>query len=148
MFKISSTPLDINAIREACLASECGGYCSFEGWVRNHHQGKHVKALSYEAYTELGEKEGNLVIQEALTKFEIEHAYAVHRVGDLAIGELAVAIGVSSAHREASFDACRYIIEQIKARVPIWKHEHYVDGSNEWVACHCGVAANHHEHQH
>ncbi len=143
MFSISADPINQQSIHDACLASQCGGYCSFEGWVRNHHQGKAVKALSYEAYIQLAEKEGNLIIQEALAKFDIQHAHAVHRIGDLAIGEMAVGIGVSSAHREAAFEGCRYVIEQIKGRVPIWKHEHYIDGSTDWVACHCGADVQH-----
>ena len=142
MFKISSAPIDQQAIHRACQAQECGAYCSFEGWVRNHHKGKSVKALSYESYQELAEKEGNLIIQEALEKFDIQHAHATHRVGDLSIGDMAVGIGVSSAHRQASFDACSYLIEQIKGRVPIWKNEHYTDGSTDWVACHCGSHAH------
>lgn len=109
---------------------------TFEGWVRNQNDGRPVTALEYEAFGELAEREGAKVLAEAREKFPVVVAVCVHRTGRLEIGGLAVWVGVSAAHRAAAFDACRYIIDEVKARVPVWKKEHYADGGPaEWVNC-------------
>ncbi len=120
----------------------CGGYVSFEGWVRNHNDGRDVQQLEYEAYESLGVKEGQRIIGEAMERFQIEHALCVHALGSLELGHMAVWVGVSSHHRDAAFAACRYIIDEVKHRVPIWKKEHYTDGDSGWVNCEaCASAA-------
>jgi molybdopterin synthase catalytic subunit len=122
-----------------CLAAlhdhACGGYVSFEGWVRNHNDGRAVQNLEYEAYESLGVKEGERIVREARDRFAVEHALCVHALGQLALGDTAVWVGVSSHHRDAAFAACRYIIDEVKHRVPIWKKEHYADGDSGWVNC-------------
>ncbi len=135
MFRISSTPLHPAALKQTLLASHAGACVTFEGWVRDHNDGRSVCALDYEAFAELAEREGNRILDEARAKFDLAAAHCVHRVGPLQIGDLAVWTGVSAAHRGAAFDACRYIIDEAKARVPIWKKEHYVEGASEWVNC-------------
>ena len=132
-FWLSDTPFDTATLRAELLDDRVGGYASFEGWVRDHNDGRAVHGLRYEAYTGLAEAEGEKIIAEALAKFAIIDARCVHRIGDLAIGELAVWVGVSSAHRDAAFAACRYIIDEVKTRVPIWKHERYADGNAGWL---------------
>ncbi len=120
---------------------QVGAYSAFEGWVRNHHLGKGVVSLEYEAYEALAVKEGDRILREAVKRYGIQQARCVHRIGHLYPGDLAVWVGVTAVHRSAAFDACRYIIDQVKARVPIWKHEFYEDGSHEWVDptdCRCG----------
>lgn len=112
-----------------------GAYVAFEGWVRNHNDGKSVNALEYSAYKVLAEKEGTRIIEEALERFDVSGAAAIHRVGLLDLGEIAVWVGVSSPHRGPAFDSCRYIIDEIKDRVPIWKRESYENGPDEWVNC-------------
>ena len=112
-----------------------GGYASFEGWVRNHNEGRAVNRLEYQAYEALGIKEGEKILAEAAARFPILGAACVHRVGILEIGDMAVWVGVSAAHRDAAFGACRYIIDEVKERVPIWKKEHYAEGSSEWINC-------------
>jgi len=92
-----------------------------------------LRALDYEAYAPLAEKEGARILAEAREKFSVFGAMCVHRVGALALGDLAVWVGVTAAHRGAAFDACRYIIDEAKARVPIWKKEHYADGATVWI---------------
>ncbi|MGA9342123.1 MAG: molybdenum cofactor biosynthesis protein MoaE, partial [Rhodanobacteraceae bacterium] len=77
--------------------------------------------------------EGNAILVEAVERFALRGARGVHRIGDLAVGELAVWVGVSADHREAAFDACRHVIDEIKRRVPIWKNEHYADGESGWL---------------
>ncbi|MCW1886573.1 molybdenum cofactor biosynthesis protein MoaE [Luteolibacter flavescens] len=149
MFAIVTDPIDPGALRELVLDPAAGGFCSFEGWVRNHHQGRAVHALEYEAYRSLAEKEGTRILEEAKERFGIHHAVCQHRVGALGIGELAVVVCVSSSHRDAAFDACRYIIDEVKFRVPIWKKEHFADGTSGWVRCdHCHEAGHRHGHHH
>jgi molybdopterin synthase catalytic subunit len=131
-FSISHQTICLQTIRKLCLNDHSGGFCSFEGWVRNHHAGKAVDSLEYSCYQVLAEKEGNKIIDEAKEKFAIDSAYCTHRVGHLAIGDMAVFVAVGAAHRDAAFAACRFIIDEIKSRVPIWKKEHYGDGSTDW----------------
>ena len=132
-FHLSDAPLDIAPWRARVLDPRAGGYASFEGWVRNHHAGRTVDGLDYEAYAALAEREGERILAEAKARFEVIEACCVHRVGTLAVGDLAVWVGVSAAHRGAAFEACRYIIDETKRRVPIWKREHYRDGDADWL---------------
>lgn len=132
-FHLSETPIDIAPLRAGVLDPRAGGYASFEGWVRDHHAGRAVGGLDYEAYAVLAEREGERIIAEAKARFDVIDACCVHRVGTLAIGDLAVWVGVSAAHRGAAFDACRYIIDETKRRVPIWKREHYREGDADWL---------------
>lgn len=132
-FAIAELPFAIEELRAGLLTAEAGAFASFEGWVRNHNEGRAVTGLTYEAYRSLAEAEGNRVLDEAQARFKICAARCVHRVGVLELGELAVWVGVSAGHRDAAFGACRWIIDEIKARVPIWKHEHYVDGEGQWL---------------
>lgn len=134
-FRISPTPIDPAALRPLLDDATAGACVIFEGWVRNHNDGRPVLSLEYEAFSALAEKEGARIIAEAREKFAITAATAIHRVGHLQIGELAVWVGVSSAHRDGAFGACRYIIDEAKARLPIWKKEHYADGASAWINC-------------
>ena len=134
-FRLASAPLDPDALKASLADAHAGACVTFEGWVRNHNDGRPVLALDYEAYGTLAEKEGSLIIAEALEKFAVTRIVCVHRTGSLKIGDLAVWVGVAAAHRGAAFDACRYLIDEVKARVPVWKKEHYADGSTEWVNC-------------
>jgi len=134
-FSISTQPIDAAELK-ARLANVGAGACViFEGWVRNQNDGQPVTALEYEVYPALAEKEGAVILAEARQKFKLQAALAVHRSGELAIGDLAVWVGVSSAHRSDAFEASRYIIDEIKARVPIWKKEHYTTGASQWINC-------------
>ena len=132
-FQLADKPFDTASLRARLLADRVGGYASFEGWVRDHNQGRVVRGLRYEAYAALAENEGERILAEARARFDILDAHCVHRVGDLAIGELAVWVGVSAAHRDAAFAACRFIIDEVKSRVPIWKHERYAEGDPGWL---------------
>ncbi|MEP6907513.1 MAG: molybdenum cofactor biosynthesis protein MoaE [Pseudoxanthomonas sp.] len=132
-FDLSEVPIVIASLREALVHNTAGAFASFEGWVRDHNQGQAVDGLRYESYAELAEKEGERILAEALKRFDVLDARCVHRIGDLAIGELAVWVGVSAAHRGAAFEACRYIIDEVKSRVPIWKQERYRQGGVDWL---------------
>ena len=132
-FSLADTPVDIATLRANLLDDRVGAYVGFEGWVRNHNAGRAVAGLRYEAYVALAESEGERILDEACSRYDILDAQCVHRIGELAIGELAVWVGVAAAHRDAAFAACRFIIDQVKARVPIWKHEGYVEGEAGWL---------------
>ena len=132
-FNLSETPILISPLREELSHPTAGAFASFEGWVRDHNDGQAVDGLRYEAYVALAEKEGERIVDEALQRFAIVQARCVHRIGDLLIGEMAVWVGVSAAHRGAAFDACRYIIDEVKSRVPIWKQERYRQGGVDWL---------------
>ncbi len=136
MFRIVNQPICTESLREQVLDPASGGFVSFEGWVRNHHEGKEVKALEYESYELLANQEGARILKEAVEKFDLKSAVCEHRVGYLEIGGMAVCVMVSAAHREEAFTACSYIIDEVKARVPVWKKEYYLDGPSEWVGCH------------
>jgi molybdopterin synthase catalytic subunit len=142
MFRIANTTLDPDALKRALLDARAGACVTFEGWVRDHNDGRAVLALDYESFAELAEKEGARIVEEAARKFDVIAIECVHRVGSLQIGDLAVWVGVCAAHRGAAFDACRYVIDEAKARVPIWKKEHYAEGASEWINCATRSAAN------
>ena len=110
-----------------------GAAIEFLGIVRNHNLGKPVDALEYEAYEELAIAEGNRIIEEARSRFDATDIHCEHSVGQLKIGDCAFRVEVVSHHRDAAFAACRYVVDEVKRRVPIWKREHYADGSTEWV---------------
>jgi molybdopterin synthase catalytic subunit len=134
-FEFATVDVDLDACRESLQDARCGGYAAFEGWVRDHNEGQRVLRLEYEAYEALGEKEGERIIAEAVERYGVVAARCVHRLGELQIGDLAVWVGVSAPHRDEAFAACRYIIDEVKHRVPIWKKERYVDGDSGWVNC-------------
>ncbi len=155
VFQLWDSTLLPEQLRRTVEDPACGGYASFEGWVRNRNDGRTVQRLEYEAFAPLALREGERILASARARFGIVRACCAHRVGDLAIGELAVWIGVSAEHRGEAFDACRFIIDEVKHRVPIWKKEHYTDGDSGWVNCeHCAAAPSEeaahagHDHRH
>lgn len=115
------------------FSPQAGAFCAFEGWVRNHHQGKKVVALEYEAHEKLCRAEANKILAEMKKQFEVLDARIVHRIGRLDVGAMAVWIGVTSSHRDQAFKACRFLIDEIKKRLPIWKKEIYANGDSGWV---------------
>jgi molybdopterin synthase catalytic subunit len=135
MVRITAEPIDPQQLRETLFDATAGGYTSFEGWVRNHNEGREVERLEYEAYEPLAVSEGEKIIAEANSRFPFVKAAFVHRTGLLQIGECAVWVAVAARHRDEAFKACRYIIDELKVRLPVWKKEHYVDGDSGWVNC-------------
>ena len=132
-FTLSDAPIDVAALQAALHDRRAGAVASFEGRVRDHNDGRAVAGLRYEAYAELATREGEAILAEALQRFDILDAACTHRIGELAIGEVAVWVGVAAAHRDAAFAACRWIIDEVKLRVPIWKHERYAAGDASWL---------------
>jgi molybdopterin synthase catalytic subunit len=133
LIAIRDTPLSVDEVRTAIADPAAGGEVLFIGTVRDHDAEKGVTALSYSAHP-TAEVELRRVAENVATKFpEVIAVAAVHRTGDLAIGDLAVVAGVSCAHRAEAFHACHALVDELKATVPIWKHQRFTDGSDEWV---------------
>ena len=132
-FTITSEAIVSTELKIQLEDPNCGAIATFLGTVRQYNDDRSVIQLHYQSYKKLAVKEGNKILGEAKEQFNIANALCVHRVGDLNIGETAVWIGVNAGHRDASFNACRYIIDEIKTRVPIWKKEIYVDGDSGWL---------------
>ena len=146
-FRFTETAIDTTAARHEVLDPGAGGYVSFEGWVRDHNEGREVTRLEYEAFEALAVKEGDRIVSEAMLRFPIKHALCIHRVGSLDLSDMAVWVGVSAAHRGEAFAACRFMIDEVKHRLPIWKKEHYRSGDSGWVNCeHCAAAPDHADH--
>jgi len=145
-FRFAQAAIDTERARHELRDAGAGGFVSFEGWVRDHNEGKEVTRLEYEAFQQLAVKEGDRIVAEAQVRFPIKNALCIHRVGALQLSDLAVWVGVSAVHRGEAFDACRYIIDEVKHRVPIWKKEHYRSGDSGWVNCEHCAAAPHHSH--
>ena len=114
---------------------QCGALVTFEGVVRNHHQGRSVAWLYYEAYGSMSEKVLRCLIEEIEAEWPQCIVRVRHRIGTLEIGDVAVAIAVWAPHRHEAFQACAAMIDRIKHRVPIWKKETYQDGMTKWVKC-------------
>jgi len=138
MFKFTGEKIDTEALKQSLEDAGAGALVTFEGIVRNRNQGQAVITLEYEAYETLGQSEAEVILLEAKNRYAILAAICVHRTGMLKVGEMAVFVAVSSAHRDAAFQACRYVIDEIKIRLPIWKKETYVSGSANWVNCRHG----------
>jgi molybdopterin synthase catalytic subunit len=113
-------------------SSERGAVACFVGIVRDHHAGRSVVELAYESYGPMAEAECARIVAEAESRWPVRVSLQ-HRLGKLVVGDSAVAIVAAGAHRAEAFDACRYVIEELKSRVPIWKRERYADGSEAWV---------------
>ena len=143
-FRFTTAAIEIPALRAALADPSCGGFACFEGWVRDHNEGMRVQRLEYEAYEALAVREGERIMREAVSRFGVARAACVHRLGALALGEVAVWVGASSAHRNEAFLACRYIIDEVKHRLPIWKKEYYLSGDSGWVNCErCATTPTH-----
>jgi molybdopterin synthase catalytic subunit len=134
-FSVSRIALRPDELARALAHPACGALVTFEGRVRNHQDGRDVQKLEYESYESLAVKEGERILAEARVRFEIAAVACAHRVGVLDVGDLAVWVGVSAHHRDAAFAACRYVIDEVKSRVPIWKKEFYATGDSGWVNC-------------
>ncbi|HEX5575386.1 MAG TPA: molybdenum cofactor biosynthesis protein MoaE [Gemmatimonadales bacterium] len=129
---LTSTPIDLGALIAGVQSPDRGGIACFLGTVRDHQRGRPVLRLDYSAYEAMAEAECSRIVDEAEGRWSCAVALQ-HRTGTLQIGETAVAIAAASAHRDEAFAACRYVIEEVKRRVPIWKREYFADGTVEWV---------------
>ena len=126
-------PINPSDILEHVGSEEDGANILFVGVVRNHNDGFPVKGVRYEAYEKMAKSVLEEIVMEARSQYGTDRIATVHRIGDLVIGDVSVAIAVSSHHREQSFLASRYIMEEIKTRLPVWKKECYLDGREDWT---------------
>lgn len=131
MFSITRDRIEEMPFPKAAASS--GARAIFEGIVRDQNEGRQVERLEYEAMESLACKEGNRIIEEALGKFPIHSAECIHRIGTLEVGEIAIRVVLTAGHRDGAFAACRYVVDEVKARVPIWKKEHYTSGETGWI---------------
>jgi molybdopterin synthase catalytic subunit len=131
--RVSADPIDASTVLDAVGTPEDGAVLLFLGTVRRTNEGRAVSGMRYEAYVEMAEQMLGTIASETLERTGASRIAAVHRIGELAIGEVSVAIALSTAHRAEAFDGGRYVIEEIKKRLPVWKHEHYVDGDARWL---------------
>ena len=129
---ITDQPIDLAPLLAEVSSPERGGVAAFLGLVRNHHEGRPVLRLDYSAYAPMAEAECARIVAEARSRWQAAVALR-HRVGSLAIGDVAVAVVAASAHRDEALAACRYVIEEVKRRVPVWKREYHADGTAVWV---------------
>jgi adenylyltransferase/sulfurtransferase len=143
LFTLTNHPINRDELIKNLENNEAGALVSFEGWVRDHNEGKKVSSLEYQVYPELAEKEGAKILREAKEKFNIHSIVCTHRFGHLHLGEIAVWVGAVASHRDDAFKASRYVIDEIKHRLPVWKKEHYVSQEPSWVFC-----RDHHTHVH
>ena len=132
LLDITAEPLSVDAVLAAVADPAAGGTSLFVGTVRDHDHAQSVRSLHYEAHPE-ALKHLRAVAERIATEEAVTALAAVHRTGDLAIGDLAVVVAVASAHRDGAFVACRRLIDELKAEVPIWKHQAFADGTTEWV---------------
>jgi molybdopterin/thiamine biosynthesis adenylyltransferase/molybdopterin synthase catalytic subunit/rhodanese-related sulfurtransferase len=134
-FEFSQAPIDAAALAAPLARPAAGGFAAFEGRLRDLNEGRRVTALDYEAFEVLATAEGARIVDTALARHGAIAGRCVHRLGHLAVGDVAVWVGVAAPHRAEAFAACREIIDAIKHRLPIWKKEHYADGDSGWVNC-------------
>ena len=132
LIAIRESELSVDEVRAAVGDPAAGGIALFAGAVRDSDHDRGVTGLSYTAHPS-AEAELRRVAGEIAEKFGVVAVAAVHRVGDLGLGDLAVVVAVSCPHRAEAFDACRALIDELKASVPIWKHQRFTDGTTEWV---------------
>lgn len=130
---IVDQPIDVSAILRRAARDANGATVLFLGNVRDVNDGRGVLGIEYTAYRSMAERELAAIVEEAAALADSPDIAVAHRLGELAIGECSVAIAVGHPHRDRAFEAARYVIEEIKRRVPIWKREQYVDGTREWV---------------
>ena len=131
---VTDAPVNIAELSKLVTNPHSGAVVTFCGDVRNHDGGKEVASLLYEIHPSAPEQI-KVITQSVIGRFEIEKVAVAHRYGQIPIGETAFAVAVSAAHRQAAFDACTAIVDEVKAKLPIWKHQKFTDGSDEWVNC-------------
>lgn len=134
--RVAQTPLDPEVLRGLLTDPRAGALVLFEGRARDHHEGKAVLKLSYEAYAPMAEKELEKLRQQALERFGLTGCAIHHRLGEVPLTEAAVLVATASAHRAEAFRAAAWAMDEIKDKVPIWKREAYLDGTEAWVECH------------
>jgi molybdopterin synthase catalytic subunit len=131
--ELARAPIDVAGLLAAAARPDCGAVALFLGTTRDHHQGRRVLRLEYEAYERMALAALETVEREAVARFAVAACRIVHRLGEVPPAEASVAVAVTAAHRAPAFDACRWAMDEVKRAVPIWKKETYADGGADWV---------------
>ena len=131
--RLTTQPIDVTSLTREVAGADRGAISIFLGTVRNSNEGRAVNGIDYSAYDAMAVAEMSRILDEAESRFPGVAIALEHRLGTLNVGDVSVAIVSAHAHRTAALDATRYAIEELKRRVPIWKREHYLDGTSEWV---------------
>lgn len=131
--EVTADPIDTAELLTRVGDPQDGAVALFLGIVRNHNESRPVTGMDYEGYAEMAREQLSTIVREAAERAGSDRIAAVHRLGTLAVGEVSVAIAASTPHRAEAFDAARYVIEEVKKRLPVWKREHYLDSGAEWL---------------
>ena len=126
-------PIDVNRLTREVTMDSCGAIAAFLGTVRSSNDGRAVTGIEYSSYDEMAQREMTAILGEAAERFGIEAGVIEHRIGELGVGDASIAVVLAHAHRGPAMDALRYVIDETKRRAPVWKLEHYTDGTREWV---------------
>ena len=132
MTKVTTSRIDVAALERAVSSPKHGAVASFVGTVRSPHAGRRVLAVTYDCFTPLAEKELSRIVRAAEKRWPVR-VRALHRIGRLSVGAASVAVAAGSGHRAEAFDACRFVIDEVKRTVPVWKKEHYARGDGRWL---------------
>jgi molybdopterin synthase catalytic subunit len=135
---IVRSKIDVDALTREAASPACGATAVFLGTVREENEGRSVKGIEYTAYDAMAEREMMLVLEEARARYAIESGIIEHRIGELAVGDISIAVVVTHPHRGPAIDALHFVIDETKARATIWKLEQYADGTREWVGAGTG----------
>ncbi len=133
MAELTRDPIPVERLLAGSARADCGAITLFLGTTRDHHEGRRVTRLSYEAYEAMALAALEALERAALTRFDVATCRIVHRIGEVPLTEASVAVAVAAAHRGAAFDACRWVMDELKRTVPIWKKETYAEGDESWV---------------
>lgn len=133
MAELVRDPIDSDRLARAAARPDCGAIAVFLGTTRDHHDGRRVTRLEYEAYAPMALEALEAIEREAATRFAIASCHVVHRLGEVPPAEASVVVVVAAAHRGPAFDACRWAMDELKRAVPIWKRERFADGGDAWV---------------
>jgi molybdopterin synthase catalytic subunit len=133
MYRLTPEPIDYQTLTEQVRRDDSGAVVIFLGTVRDLTEGRITTSLDYEAYPGMAEKKLAEIEADTRARWPVGDIALIHRLGHLDVGEISVAVAVSCPHRAQAFEACRFAIDRLKAIVPIWKKEHWADGTTEWV---------------
>ncbi len=133
MAELVRAPIEVAALLASASRPDCGAVALFLGTSRDHHEGRRVVGLEYEAYEAMARDSLARIERDATGRFAIASCRIVHRLGEVPLAEASVAVIVAAAHRAAAFDACRWAMDELKRSAPIWKKEHYAEGGEGWV---------------
>lgn len=133
MAELTHDEIPVDRLLADSARADCGAIALFLGTTRDHHEGREVTRLSYEAYEPMALAALDALERETVARFAVAACRIIHRLGEVPIAEPSVAVTVAAAHREPAFDACRWAMDELKRSVPIWKKEHFADGGDGWV---------------